>query len=53
MKPKISKDLANHRLGQAREDLVASKALYDLKLYKSANNRAYYSIFIVLEQYYH
>lgn len=43
MSPKISKELANHRLQQATEDLTASKALYDLKLYKSANNRAYYS----------
>ena len=43
--PKISKELSNHRLDQAKEDLVASKALYDLKLYKSANNRAYYAIF--------
>lgn len=45
MSPKISKELVNHRLEQAKEDLVAAKAMYDLKLYKSANNRAYYSIF--------
>ena len=45
MSSKISKELSNHRLDQAKEDLVASKALYDLKLYKSANNRAYYAIF--------
>ena len=45
MTPKISKELAKHRLEQAKEDLIASKALYDLKLYKSSNNRAYYSIF--------
>lgn len=45
MSPKISKELANHRLEQAKEDLLAAKALRDLKLYKSANNRAYYSIF--------
>ena len=45
MSPKISKELAKHRLEQAKEDLIASKALYDLKLYKSSNNRAYYSIF--------
>jgi len=42
---KISKELSNHRLEQAKEDLIASKALYELKLYKSANNRAYYSVF--------
>lgn len=45
MSPKISKELSNHRLEQAKEDFIASKALYDLKLYKSSNNRAYYSIF--------
>ena len=45
MSPKISKELSIHRLEQAKEDLKASKVLYDLKLFKSANNRAYYSIF--------
>ena len=45
MKNKISKELSKHRLEQAKEDLAASKILYDSKLYKSANNRAYYSIF--------
>lgn len=45
MSPKISKELSKHRLEQAMEDLTASKVLYELKLYKSANNRAYYSIF--------
>ena len=45
MSPKISKELANHRLKQAYEDLQAGKILYDSKLYKSANNRAYYAIF--------
>ena len=45
MSPKISKELARHRLEQAKEDLTASKVLYELKLYKSSNNRAYYSIF--------
>lgn len=45
MSPKISKELAKHRLDQAKEDLVAAKMLYDGELYKSANNRAYYSIF--------
>lgn len=42
---KISKELSKHRLEQAKEDLKASKILYKEKLYKSANNRAYYSIF--------
>lgn len=45
MNKKISKQLSKHRLEQAKEDLVAAKALFNLKLYKSANNRAYYSIF--------
>jgi len=42
---KISIELSNHRLEQAKEDLLASKLLYKEKMYKSANNRAYYSIF--------
>lgn len=45
MSPKISKELAFHRLEQAIEDLGAGKLLYSQKYYKSANNRAYYSIF--------
>lgn len=45
MSPKISKELAIHRLEQSKEDLEASIALEKLKFYKSANNRAYYSIF--------
>lgn len=45
MSPKISKELSKHRVQQAKEDLEASKLLYKEKFYKSANNRAYYSIF--------
>ena len=45
MKDKVSKDLALHRIEQAKEDLRASKTLYNEGLYKAANNRAYYSIF--------
>ena len=45
MSPKISKELARHRLEQAKDDCKASLILYDAKLYKSANNRTYYSIF--------
>lgn len=45
MSPKISKELSLYRLEQAKEDLKASEILYREKLYKSANNRAYYSIF--------
>ncbi len=45
MVQKISKELSKHRLDQAKEDLEAGKLLYDKNFYKSANNRAYYSIF--------
>ena len=45
MSPKISKNLSLHRLEQSKEDLEAAKLLYDKGYYKSANNRAYYSIF--------
>ena len=36
MNPKISKELANHRLEQAKEELRDSKVLFDIKSYKSA-----------------
>ena len=45
MNHKISKELSKHRLEQAKEDLEAGYLLYEKKFYKSANNRAYYSIF--------
>lgn len=45
MSAKISKELSKHRLEQAKESLEDAIILYDLKRYKSANNRAYYSIF--------
>lgn len=45
MSPKISIDLVNHRLNQAKENLEEAKILYSAKKYKGANNRAYYSIF--------
>lgn len=45
MSPKISRELANHRLEQAKEELKDAKVLLDIKSYKSANNRAYYAIF--------
>ena len=45
MNKKISKELANHRLNQAKEDFQAGMLLYEKQFYKSANNRAYYSIF--------
>lgn len=40
MNTKISKELSKHRLEQAKEDLEASKMLYENKFYKSANNRS-------------
>lgn len=45
MGSKISKELSKHRLEQAKEELEDAKLLYNNKSYKSANNRAYYSIF--------
>lgn len=45
MSPKISEDLANHRLEQAKEELYDAKLLYNVNRFKGANNRAYYSIF--------
>ena len=45
MNNKISKDLAIHRLEQAKEEYKACVLLYENKFFKSANNRAYYSIF--------
>ena len=45
MNHKLSEELAIHRLEQAKEDLEAGFLLYEKDFYKSANNRAYYSIF--------
>ena len=45
MSPRISKELAIHRLNQAKENIEEADALYNIKKYKGANNRAYYSIF--------
>ena len=45
MSNKISKELAKHRLEQVKTDLEESQILYNSKLYKGANNRAYYAIF--------
>lgn len=45
MSPKISKDLVQHRLEQAKRELKDAKLLYDDNSYLSANNRAYYAIF--------
>ena len=45
MSPKISKDLVQHRLEQAKRELKDAKLLYNDDSYLSANNRAYYAIF--------
>lgn len=45
MSPKVSIELAMHRIEQAKNELNDAKLLYDNKSYLSANNRAYYSIF--------
>lgn len=45
MSPKISKELSKHRLEKAKEELEDAELLYKNERYKSANNRAYYSIF--------
>ena len=45
MSPKISKELAKHRLQQAKEDLGDAELLFNNKRLLAANNRAYYSIF--------
>ena len=46
MSNKVSKDLVLHRLEQAKEDIQACEVLYKTKLYKAANNRAYYAILV-------
>lgn len=37
--------LSNYRLEQAKENLEEAEALFNIKKYKGASNRAYYSIF--------
>ncbi len=39
------KDVANHRLQVAKEDLNAARVLLEAESYRGANNRAYYAIF--------
>ena len=45
MSPKISKELAMHRLEQAKENIEEAEILYKMNKFKGANNRVYYSIF--------
>jgi uncharacterized protein (UPF0332 family) len=40
-----NEDVAKHRLHMANEDLESAIATFDLGQYRTANNRAYYSIF--------
>ena len=42
------KDLCLYRIQTAKDNLKAAKILFDVKEYKSANNRAYYAIFQAL-----
>lgn len=39
------KDMVQHRLNIAAEDLETAKILFDATQFRGANNRAYYSIF--------
>jgi len=39
------KALSKYRLEQAKENLEEAEALFNIKKFKGANNRAYYSIF--------
>lgn len=41
--------LSNYRLEQAKENLEEAEALFNIKKYKGASNRAYYSIFHALK----
>ena len=45
MSSKISRDLSEHRLEQAKENIEEAEILYKMNKFKGANNRAYYSIF--------
>ena len=45
MSHKMSKELSQHRLQQAEDELFDAKLLLEHERYLSANNRAYYSIF--------
>lgn len=42
------KDLASYKLDRAREELDTARLLFENKKLKSANNRAYYSIYYAL-----
>ena len=43
-----SVEFAKYRLERAKETLNTAKVIYNIKDYKSANNRAYYSIFYAI-----
>lgn len=44
----VQKDYAKYRLDKSKDDLEASKLLFENGNYRIANNRAYYSIFHAL-----
>lgn len=41
-------EFAKYRLERAKETLKTAKVIFDIKDYKSANNRAYYAIFYAI-----
>ncbi len=41
-------EFAQYRLERAKETLKTAKVIFDIKDYKSANNRAYYAIFYAI-----
>ncbi len=41
-------EFSKYRLERAKETLKTAKVIFDIKDYKSANNRAYYSIFYAI-----
>lgn len=43
----VQRDYAKYRLDKSKEDLEAAKLLFENGNYRIANNRAYYSIFML------
>jgi uncharacterized protein (UPF0332 family) len=41
-------EFSQYRLERAKETLKTAKVIFDIKDYKSANNRAYYAIFYAI-----
>ncbi len=40
-------DLVRYRIETAKSDCKAAQVLLDAKIYRSANNRAYYAIYLI------